>query len=139
MFENAFINKPNAPTNRELAAALGPAKATWDGVLSALDGEHGVNIHEWKSHSPQWGWSLRVKRKARTIVWLSPSQGCFTALFILGSRAMQAAGRTRLPQRVLKALADAPKYPEGFGIRLTANSSRDIGALNKLAAIKLAH
>ena len=139
MLENAFINKPEQPTDRELANALGPAKAAWDRLLSELTRELGVDIHEWKSHSPKWGWSLRVKRKARTVVWFSPSRSCFTALFILGGRAMQSARETRLPQRITNALTEAPKYPEGFGVRLTVKSSRDIAALVKLAAIKLAN
>ena len=136
---NAFINKPDERSDAELAAALGPAKAVWDQLLSELASEHGVDGHEWKCHSPKWGWSQRVKRKKRTIVWLSPSEGQFTVLFILGDKAMQAARQTKFSQRVVKAMANAPKYPEGTGIRLEVKSVRDIGALKKLAAIKLAN
>lgn len=136
---NAFVNKPTQPTEVELAAALGPAKAAWDQLLSELAQEHGVNVHEWKCHSPKWGWSLRVKRKARTIVWLSPSAGCFTVLFILGDKAMQAARQNQLPQRIVKVMEKAPKYPEGTGIRIVVKSTRDITILLKLAAVKLAN
>jgi hypothetical protein len=34
---------------------------------------------------------------------------------------------------------EAPKYPEGTGIRLEVKSPREIGVLKKLAAIKLAN
>jgi hypothetical protein len=136
---NAFINKPGSPTEAELAAALGPAKAAWDQLLTDLAQELDVNVHEWKCHSPKWGWSLRVKRKARTIVWLSPSESCFTVLFILGDKAVRAARQSKLPQRIVEALDAAPKYPEGTGIRLQVNSSRTVGTLKKLAAIKLAN
>ena len=139
MFANAFINQPQQPTEAELIAALGPAKGVWDQLLSDLASEHGVKGYEWKCHSPKWGWSLRVKRKERTVVWLSPSEGRFTVLFILGDQAMQAARQTRFSQRVLKAMNDAQKWPEGTGIRLAVKSSRDIGALKKLAAIKIAN
>jgi hypothetical protein len=33
---NAFIDKPKQPTDAEIAAALGSAKATWDQLLGAL-------------------------------------------------------------------------------------------------------
>lgn len=85
---NAFINKPDLPTDAELAATLGPAKATWDQLLSDLSQEHGVNVQEWKCYSRKAGWSLRAKRKERTIVWLGPSHGSFTVVFILGDKAM---------------------------------------------------
>jgi hypothetical protein len=136
---NAFIGKTEQPTDGELSAALGPAKATWDQLLADLAEELGVNVHEWKCHSVKWGWSLRVKRKARTIVWLSPSADCFTVLFILGSKAMSAVRQTRFPQRIVKVLNDAPKYPEGTGVRLEVKSVKQLGPLMKLATIKLAN
>jgi hypothetical protein len=139
MPENAFINKPGPPSEAELAAALGLAKAPWDRLLGDLARELDVNVHEWKCHSPKWGWSLRVKRKARTIVWLSPSEGCFTVLFILGDKAVRAARHGKLPQRIVEALDAAPKYPEGTGVRLRVRNARMVGTLKKLAAIKLAN
>ena len=75
MAENAFIGKKTEPTDAELTNALGSAKAVWDQLLTELAGEHGLDIREWKCHSPKWGWSLRVKLKQRTIVWLSPWTG----------------------------------------------------------------
>ena len=139
MIPNAFINKAKPPTNAELGAALGPAKAIWDQLLADLARECGANVQEWNSYSPKAGWSLRVKRKARTIVWISPCLGCFRVAFILGGKAMQAARQCNWPKRIVKVMGEAPKYPEGTGIRLKVKSSRDIGTLKKLAAIKLAN
>ncbi len=139
MRTNAFIGKKARPTGAELAAALGPAQATWDKLLSDLAQEHGVNVLEWKCSSPKWGWSLRVKRKARTIVWLAPSAGRFTVLFILGDKAMRAARQTKLPRRVTQAMDKAPKYPEGTGLRFEVKSPGILGALKTLAAIKIAN
>jgi hypothetical protein len=36
MLPNAFINKPKKPTDDELTEALGPAKALWDKLITAL-------------------------------------------------------------------------------------------------------
>jgi hypothetical protein len=139
MPDNAFINKPEPPTDLDLAAALGPAKDAWDQFLADLAHELDVNVYEWKCHSPKWGWALRVKRKARTIVWLFPSEGVFTVAFILGDRAVRATRQSKLPQRIVAALDAAPKYPEGTGLRIQVKHCRSIGMLKKLAAIKLAN
>ncbi len=136
---NAFIGKIEKPTDAELAGALGPAKTAWAQLLSELAREFTVTIHEWKCYSPKLGWSLRAKRKSRTIIWLSPCDGRFTVLFILGGKAMKAARQRQWPQRVAKALSEAPKYPEGTGVRLQVKSARDIGDIIKLAAIKVAN
>ena len=139
MTPNAFIGKAKKPTDAELAAALGPAKPIWDQLLADLSQECGANVQEWNSYSPKAGWSLRVKHKDRTIVWLAPCAGCFRVAFIFGDKAMQAARQNKWPKRVIKVMDEAPKYPEGTGIRLEVKSSRDIGTLKKLAAIKLAN
>ena len=134
---NAFIGRTAKPTDDELAAALGPAKPLWDGLVGDLAAEHGVADAEWSSYSPKAGWSLRMKRGKRTIVWLSPHEGCFQVTFILGGKAVAAARECGLPARILKALDEAPKYPEGTGLRLLVKGPRDIPAIGKLAAVKL--
>lgn len=139
MSPNAFINRAEAPTAADVAAALGPAKAAWDRFLTDLAQELDVSILEWKCHSPRWGWSLRVKREARTIAWLSPCTGGFNVAFIFGDKAVKAARASTLPARIVKALDEATKYPEGTGIRLHVKHARDVGALKKLARIKLAN
>jgi hypothetical protein len=136
---NAFVGKAKKPTAAELAAALGPAKSIWDQLLADLANDFEANIHEWNSYSPKAGWSLRVKRKARTIVWIAPCVRCFRVAFIFGNKAMQSAQQCKWPKRIVKVMDEAPKYPEVTGIRLEIKSSRDIGTLKKLAAIKLAN
>jgi len=134
---NAFIDKPKKPTEEELAAALGPAKTMWDRLVADLAEQNGVDVQEWSSYSRKAGWSLRLKRKKRTIVWLAPCRGCFRVAFIFGDKAMNAARECQLPQRVIKILKEAPRYPEGTGVRIEVKGAKDIDVLKKLAAIKL--
>lgn len=135
---NAFIGKTEEPSDAELATALGPAKDAWDQLLGALAQDYGVT-KEWKCYSVRWGWSMRVKRGKRTIVWLSPRAGCFEVLFILGVKAMSAVGQCKLPKSVMKALGEAKKYPEGTGVRLELKKVQEISAIKKMVAIKLAN
>ena len=85
------------------------------------------------------GWSLRVKRKARTIVWLGPRESAFIAAFILGDKAMRAAQAGKLPQRIIEMMNAAPKYPEGTGVCLLIKTQKDIATVKSLTAIKLAN
>ncbi len=139
MVPNAFIGNERPPTGQELATALGASKTAWDRLLADLAGEMGVQVQEWKSYSPKAGWSLRLKRKARTIVWLGPRAGSFVAAFILGDKAMRAARGARLPKRIVNALDNAPKYPEGTGVRITIKAQSQVAAVKALATIKLAN
>ncbi len=139
MLENAFVGKAKKPTEDELGAALGPAKALWDQLVGALAQEYGVDVPEWNSYSPKAGWSLRLKHKDRNIVYLAPSKGGFMASFALGDKAVKAARKAGLPERVIKVIDEAKRYAEGTAVRLGVKSSRDIAIVKKLAAIKLAN
>ena len=137
MLPNAFIGKTKKPTGDELATALGPTRELWDQLVHALAQELGVDVQEWSSYSPKAGWSLRLKCKRRTIVWLGPCLGCFRVAFIFGDRAMKAVRQIKLPQRVIKIIDEAPRYPEGTGIRFNMKGPKDIAIVKKLAAVKL--
>ncbi len=134
---NAFIGKTEQPTGADLEAALGPAKPLWDRLIADLAAQHEVSIQEWSSYSPKAGWALRLKRGKRTIVWMAPCEGSFRVMFILGEKAVKAARDIGLSAQVLRALDEAPKYPEGTGLRLLIKGPKDIPTVKKLAAVKI--
>lgn len=125
---NAFIGRPAAPSDAELAAELGAVQPLWDRVRQevALPGE-------WRSYSQKAGWSMRIKRKDRNIVYLSPGHGEFEATFILGNRAVAAA-----KERGLATIVEGGKrYPEGTGIRIAVKKPKDVATVKKLVDLKL--
>jgi hypothetical protein len=135
MSPNAFIGRTKPPTDEELSTELGAARALWDELLTEL----ALPIQEWNSYSPKAGWSLKLKLKKRTIVYLAPCHGSFRVAFILGDKAMEAARQLKLPKAVLKIIDEAPRYPEGSGLRLEIAARKDLAAVKKLAEVKLAN
>jgi hypothetical protein len=134
---NAFIGKSERPTEFELVAELGPAKVLWDELLADLARDFGADVREWNSYSAKAGWSLRVKCKKRAIVYLSPGRNSFRASFALGDKAMQAARQSNFPQRVIKIIDEAKRYPEGTAVRIEVTGPRDIAVVKKLASVKM--
>jgi hypothetical protein len=135
MSPNAFIGRTQAPTDDDLSAELGAARALWDELLTEL----ALPIQEWNSYSPKAGWSLKLKLKKRTIVYLAPCHGSFRVAFVLGAKAVEAARQAKLSKTLMKIIDEAPRYPEGTGVRLEIKARRDLAAVKKLAAIKLAN
>jgi hypothetical protein len=137
---NAFIGKTEPPSPEELAGVLGPSEMPWNEFVEWMAAELGVTTREWKGVNPKkYGWTLRLKIKARNIVYLGPSTGCFQVAFVLGDRALKAARETRFPASVTQAIAEAPHYPEGMGLRLVVKSAKDLPAIRRLAEIKVAN
>ncbi len=135
---NAFIGKTEQPSLEDLADVLGPSQKLWDEFVDWMAAEVGATGQEWKGVYPKkYGWTLRLKIKARNIVYLSPSAGCFQAAFVLGDRALKVAKESHLPVGVMRAIAEAPRYPEGTGLRLVVKTARDLSAIRKLAEIKV--
>lgn len=136
---NAFLGKTTEPTEKEVATVLGEAAPVWNELLDWFKDEEQLSEREWNSYSPKYGWSLRVKRKKRNIVHMVPCNGCFRVMFIFGDRAVAAARASKLPKAVLKALDEAPHYPEGTGLRLVVKGSKDLPPIRTLTHVKLAN
>jgi hypothetical protein len=136
---NAFIGKADAPTHAEVAEALGSKVKLWDELVEWMIEKEGVPDQEWKGVVvKKYGWSLRLKKKGRNIIYLSPGKDCFMASLVLSDKALKQAKEAHLPKAVQDALAAAPRYPEGNGLRLLVERAGDLAPVRKIAAIKVA-
>jgi hypothetical protein len=135
---NAFVGMKKAPTEDEIEASLGSAKPMWDQIIASLGSEEfKLRDHEWNCPAPKYGWSLRLKRAGRNIIYLVPIGGAFRVAFVLGKKAIAAALASDLPYAVKRVIKDAPVYPEGTGVRFEVRSSEDVAFVVKLARLKL--
>ena len=135
MSPNAFIGRTLPPTDEELSTELGAARVLWDELIADL----ALPLQEWNSYSPKAGWFVKLKLKKRTILYLSPCHGSFGVSFVLGAKAVEAARQAKLSKALLKIIDEAPRYPEGTGVRLKITARKDLAAVKKLAAVKLAN
>ena len=136
---SVFDDPSSAPTDRALAQALGPSAKVWTSLIERLSSDCAPLEPVWAFAGAKFGWSLRLKRGKRIIVYMTPGQGQFLASFALGEKACAAARDARLPAAILKLIADAPRYPEGRGVRIPVRTERHTASIRTLAAIKIAH
>lgn len=90
----------------------------------------------WASSGKSTGWGLRVRCEERIIVYMTPQRGQFLVSFALGARAVEAAAKARLPETLQEAIAKAPQYAEGRGVRIEVRSARQVAGIVKLAELK---
>ncbi|MGA2650173.1 MAG: DUF3788 family protein [Terracidiphilus sp.] len=139
-YSNAFLGRPEQPSEAEVTAALGSTAKLWTGFIEWMAKEEGVAGQEWKGICVnKYGWSLRLKRKSRNIAHLGPGDACFMVSFALSDKALKVAKEAHLPKAVVDALDAAPRYPEGNALRLVVHNAGDVAAIRKIAAIKLAN
>ncbi len=135
---NAFIGKTEAPTQSELTKAIGAkSRALWDELVHDIGEQTGATVQEWNSFSPKYGWSLRLKRAKRNIVYFIPLEGGFQVAFTLGEKAIKAAHDAGLSAKIMRIIDTAPQYPEGTGFRLDIERADDLPVIKTLAMIKM--
>ena len=136
---SAFDDKSKVPTPRTLKTVLGKAGAHWEDLMTFLACEYEPLTEKWTFAGAAWGWSLQLKQKKRTVLYMTPGKGYFYVGFVLGEKAVKAAHESALPGPVLAEIDGARKYAEGRGVRIEVKSKKAREIVKKLAAIKMAN
>lgn len=134
---SVFDDIAQRPDAESLKAALGAAGPLWDAILPFADSHWGPVEEEWAFSSKKAGWSVRLKRKDKILIYLIPQAGCFLVGFVLGDRAVEEARRAGLPAAVLEEINGAKRYAEGTGFRFAVRTPEDLRAVEELAKIKM--
>lgn len=134
---SAFEQKTKQPTTAELRRTLGPAADAWDALAEHISTTYSATVQQWNFSGAKFGWSMRLGTAKRVILYLIPQRGSFLVGIVLGGKAVAAAQRADLPTAIIEAIAQAPRYAEGTGIRVPVWSVSDLPAIEKLAALKM--
>jgi hypothetical protein len=134
---SAFDDKAKKPNKRNLTTALGRTSIHWDSLIVHIASEYAPLDKTWNHAGAAWGWSLRLKQKKRTVLYMTPCRGHFLVGFVLGEKAVKLAQDSKLPDAVLSVINSAKKYAEGRAVRLEVRNKKDLESVKKIAAIKM--
>ena len=136
---SAFDDKSSTPRPSELKETLGRSSALWDQLRDHLASDYQPLTEKWMFSGAKWGWSLQLKQKKRTILYMTPCKKHFLAGFALGEKAVKAAHASDMSDSVLTLIDSAPKYAEGRGVRIEVRTKKDLENVKKIAAVKMAN
>ena len=126
-----------APTDEQVALALGRSLGAWQRLREWLGSSAGVNGWEWRFSGKKYGWALRAKSGERNIAYLIPQRGSFLVGLVLGDRAMEVARTLELSPAAADVISAAKRYVEGTGFRLPVTRKDDLADIEKLIGAKL--
>lgn len=137
MEEGVFGVSTRRPTSEDVARELGRSWAAWQTLMSGLSDRFPPLTEEWKFAGAHGGWSLKVKRKKRTVIYLRPCRKYFRVALILGDKAVKKALQSELPKPVVTEVRRAKKYPEGRVLRFEIRFKKELSAIMHLAEAKM--
>jgi len=111
--QNALAGRTKRPSKTDLKSILGASHPLWTQLVSDVKRDLNLDGADWHSSGVKYGWSYRLQRKGRNIVYLGPGAGMFVAAFVFGDKAVADIRKSDLPEYVVKMLAEAKRYGEG--------------------------
>lgn len=69
----ALDDKPTPPKAAELRTMLGRSATLWDRLIAHVEAEFPPLEKSWDFAGAKWGWSLRLRRKKRTVLNKTPA------------------------------------------------------------------
>ena len=91
MQPGAFTDKKHQPEYDEVMQVLKGRSKHWNELVDALRSEYEPVTEEWKCYSVKFGWCMRLLRKKRAILYMTPYEGYFSAVVVLGEKAVKDA------------------------------------------------
>jgi hypothetical protein len=134
---SAFDDPAHRPDPAELAAVLGQSVDLWEGLIASASASCGVIDQVWHYAGAKIGWSMRLKRGDRILLYVTPQAGCFLAGVVLAERAAVAADAWGAPPTLLKLIDDAPRHREGRGVRMPVKTLDDLAMVVMLVELKM--
>jgi hypothetical protein len=128
--------KPTPPTAEDLAERLGPSNVLWTQMRSTIQTRFAPVTERWVYGGAKYGWSCRLERGKKGIVYMFPDSGHFRVGLALPDAARDAALASDLPESILEALATATKAIEGWPVRMPVRTEADLAVAIRLAEIK---
>lgn len=135
---SAFVDRGSQPTDEAVAAVLGTSAGLWSALRAAVAEAYPPIDEGWSYSGRKHGWSLRLRRRDRAIVYLTPFASGFRASLAIPERAIPTVLATDLPPDVLAIVAGAPLSAEGRAVRIEVRSNADLAGVVALARIRMA-
>lgn len=133
----SVFDDPNQPPGPAvLRRRLGPAATAWKALVDGVAERCGPVEELWSFGGAKFGWSLRLLRKGRVLLYLTPQEGRLLAGLVLGGKAVAAAREAGLPPALLAQVEAAPQYAEGRGLRVEVSGADDVTSLVRLVGLK---
>jgi hypothetical protein len=130
-------DRPAPPSAEDLTQLLGATYDLWAALQRAIRDEYAPATERWVYGGAKYGWSCRVERGKKGILYMTPDAGHFRVGMALSDAGREAAIASKLPAEIREGLTTATRAMEGWPVRMVVRTAENLAAVLGLAAIKL--
>lgn len=110
----------------------------WNGLKRLLAEVYSPLEEDWAFSGKSHGWALRLRHRKRPVLYMKPLEGFYRVSFALSESAAEAVRLSDLPPEIRDLVAQAPKYSEGYAVRVEVRDGSEIPSIAKLVAFRMA-
>ncbi len=137
--ENPVLSdKSKYPTDEIVYSHIGKVKPLWLAFFAHVEKEHPDIQKEWRYYNDGKSWLLKATRKAKTVFWLSVSEGGFRTTFYFGGKAEPAILASGIPDELKEQYTKGRRFGKIRAITVSFRNKKDIENAKKLIPLKLA-
>lgn len=136
--EKPILDDPDQhPTEEVIYSCIGKKKALWISFFDTLHERHPEFSEEWRYYKDGKNWLMKVKRKSKTIFWLSVWKNAFKITFYFSDKAEELINDSSLPNDLKKEFKNGKRYGKIRGLTIVFSKKKDIDYAEALIAIRL--
>lgn len=139
MKEKPELTDPDVyPDDKVLAGHLGTAKKAWDDLVSIVEKNETVFLHEWTYYRDGHNWLTRVMKKKKTVCWISVWEKYFKVAFYVkeADKELKEAS-SAIDVRIKKQWQPDNQGKKSRSIVIAARKKSDIKLISKMIDVKV--
>jgi len=137
MLYERLLNKEIIPTKQDILDAIGDKKEFWLKVHEFIAENYDFN-EELAFFSKNYGWTVRYRKSAKTLVSCFPEKEAFSALLVLGRKEADKVNQIRaeLNENFLAVFDETEQLHDGKWLWVRILNKEDLESLIKVISIK---
>lgn len=135
-----ILNDPEQyPTAEVIFSCIGKKKGLWIQFFDRLHEQHPDFSEEWRYYNDGKSWLMKVKRKSKTIFWLSVGKNDFKITFYFSDKAEASIADSDIPDKLKEEFKTGRRYGKIRGLTIEFTKKKQIEYADALIAIRLRH
>ncbi len=133
-YERLLI-KENKPTDKDMQNFIGSKSSLWIDLLDYMKSNYDFTP-EVNYFTKKYGWSIRYRRKGKTLCARFPEQGAFSILLVLGAKEVEKVDVQKLNLKVKDVFKKTEHFHDGRWLWIRVLTKSDLASFKLLLAAK---